>query len=177
MSDKVIKAYLATYDENLRILYDEKKTQINELTVIASVYKNVSSKQFYCLAVIVNNGEYLFEDVAIHSRYYPPEEVESTDIATETISAIKQQLIFRRRLLTFISNNPKLPSILSAAYNKNLLVYYLKNGRFRVATLFNGVLTIDLPAAEQVYLSDLLEEFRIKVVRSGEGMTTPYGLL
>lgn len=166
MNDRVIKAYLALFDSSLRIPYMEKKTTVNEQTVIASVYKSTKPDTFYCVAVIINNGEYLFEDVASYSRYYTSDEVMSKDIAQETLSLITQQLLFRKRLLTFISDNPKLPSVLSAAYNKNLIIYYSLEGKLRTAELHMGELILNLPPKEQVYITDLLAEFKITVRRA-----------
>lgn len=170
MNDKVIRAYMSSLDENLRIPYMEKKTLVNDLTVMASVYKNVATKRFYCLAVIINSGEYLFEEGESYSRYYEADEIVIRDVAQETISEIKQQLLFRKKLLTYLSANPNLPSILSAAYNKSLLIYYYLEGKLATAELNNDELVLNLPSAEQVYLRDLMQGFGIHVRRMPEGL-------
>lgn len=176
MKDKVIKAYMASFDGNLRIPYIEKKTSIDDLTIIASVYKNVVSKKFYCLAVIVNSGEYLFDEGINYSRYYDGDEIVAKDVAQETITAIKQQIVFRKRMLTHVSNNPNLPSVLSAAFNKTLLLYYVLEGKLAITRLDNDELVINLPASEQVYLRDLLQGFGIHVRRTPEELPYRHGL-
>lgn len=172
MKDRVIKAYMTSLDENLRIPYMEKKTSVNDLTIVASVYKNTANKKFYCLAVIINNGEYLFEEGESYSRYYDADEIVVRDVAQETISEIKQQLLFRKKLLTYLSNNPNLPSVLSAAFNRTLLIYHSWEGKLSIAQLVNDELVLNLPSAEQVYLRDLLQEFGIHVRRMPEEL--PY---
>jgi len=177
LNDKVIKAYLASFDSNLRIPYLEKKTTIDDLTIIASIYKSRVENQFYCLAVIVNNGEYLFTDVAQYSRYYKSDEIIARDVAQDTIEEIKTLILFRKRLLTFISNNPKLPSVLSVAFHGTLMVYYAVEGKLKIARLQDGELVINLPSKEQVYLTDLLAEFKIKVRRVPVGVPYNNGLI
>lgn len=176
MYDRVIKAYLASFDANLRIPYLEKKTVKDDLIIIASIYKGTGPKQFYCLAVIIQDGEYHFEDVAGYSRYYDSEEIMTKDIAQDTISSIVQQIMFRKRLLTFISNNPNLPSVLSTCYTQTLMLYYAVEGKLRIAKLYRGDLVINLPPAEQVYLKELLEEFKIRVLRTAEELPYHHGL-
>ncbi|MFF2798061.1 hypothetical protein [Lysinibacillus xylanilyticus] len=176
MKDRVIKAYMASVDVNLRIPFMESETTKDGLKVIASVYKDVASKRYYSVAVIVNNGEYLFEDVASYSRYYTAEEVLRRDIPQETIGEIVQNLVFRKKLLAYIGSNPKLPSVLSVAYNKNLIIYYAKESKLRTARLDNDQLVINLPPQEQVYLTDLLEQFNIKVRRIAEEAPYEYRL-
>ena len=171
MYDKVIKAYLASFDSNLRIPYLEKKTTVDDLEVVASIYKSSRPDEFYCLAVIINQGEYIFSDVNKYSKYYTSEVIMSRDVAQDTISEIVKLLMFRKRLLTFISNNPKLPSVLSVAFHGTLLVYYAVEGKLRIARLEDGELVINLPSKEQVYLTDLMAEFGIKVRRVPVGVS------
>lgn len=170
MYDKVIKAYISSVDKGLRIPYMEKKKEIGGLELIVSIYKNTEKDNFYCLAVVVDKGEYLFEEGREYSRFCGRDEVVGKDIAQETINIIKSQLNFRKRLLTFIGNNKHLPSILSVAFNSTLLVYYLKNNHLRISELKDGELIINLPPKEQVYLTELLSEFNIIVNRARKGL-------
>ena len=165
MYDKVIKAYLAGFDSNLRIPYLEKKSTIDDLTIIASIYKSREANSFYCLAVIVQNGEYIFSDGQRFSKYYSADEIMSRDVAQDVISELTKVIMFRKRLLAFIGNNPKLPSILSVAFNGTFLIYYEYQGKLRLAKLMGDTIVINLPAKEQVYFTDLMQEFQIKVSR------------
>ena len=171
----IIKAYLATFDSELRIPYIEKVTERDDLTLIASIYKTPKNERFYCLAVVVKDGEYLFEDNKKFSAYYTFDDVTKRDVAQETISRINQTLIVRKRILTFIGNNKHLPSVLGATFTDTLIIYYRKQGKLRTARMEDGVITINLHGSEQVYLKELMEQFAIKVRRSGEG--EPFGFI
>lgn len=176
MNDRVIKAYLVGFDPNLRIPYLEKKRTIDDLTIIASIYKSRTANQFYCLAVIVQNGEYNFNDVSQYSKYYNSDEILSRDVAQDTITEIVNWVMFRKRLLSFISNNPKLPSVLSVAFNETLIIYYELEGKLRVSRLEGDEIVINLPAKEQVYLTDLMAEFKIRVNRIHSEVPFRHGL-
>lgn len=177
MKDPVIKAYMASFDADLRIPYLEKKTLVNGVTIVASLYKGSASKKYYCLAVIINNGEYLFDEGIGYSRYYDSEQVMKVDVVQETLDSIKQQLLIRQRLLNYIETNKNLPSVLSVAYNKTLIIYYTKKGKLLVSQLESGSMTLDLPEEELDNLKSLMKEFSISIIGPKEEGYNGYKLI
>lgn len=72
----------------------------------------------------------------------------------------------RRRILSFISNNPNLPSILGAAFNNTLIIYTHEKGVLKTVKMQQWKIIINLPPKEQVYFTELMAGFNIKVERN-----------
>lgn len=159
-------------EPSLKIPYMEKKHEVQGLVVKSSIYKCVVTKRFYCQTVIINNGEYLFSEGASYSGYWTQEDVNKRDIAQECISEVVKMIMVRKRILSFICNNPNLPSVLGAAFNNTLILYVKDKGVLKTIKMFQFVIRVNLPPSEQIYLKDLMAEFNIKVERNLEELGT-----